>query len=69
MRISVNLATRPFIELRPLFARLRLAMGLRVVALYVPEGKAARPTEILFSPRDAVVPIFNALKQHTAGSS
>ncbi len=25
MRISVNLATRPFIELRPLFARLRLA--------------------------------------------
>jgi type IV pilus assembly protein PilN len=26
MRISVNLATRPFIELRPLFARLRLAM-------------------------------------------
>lgn len=28
MRISVNLATRRFIELRPLFARLRLAMGL-----------------------------------------
>jgi type IV pilus assembly protein PilN len=28
MKISVNLATRPFVELRPLFARLRLAMGL-----------------------------------------
>jgi type IV pilus assembly protein PilN len=28
MRISINLATRPFIELRPLFARLRVAMGL-----------------------------------------
>ena len=28
MRISVNLANRPFVELRPLFARLRLAMGL-----------------------------------------
>ena len=28
MRISVNVATRPFIELRPLFARLRLAIGL-----------------------------------------
>ena len=28
MRISVNLATRPFVELRPLFAKLRLAMGL-----------------------------------------
>ena len=26
MRISVNLATRPFVELRPLFARLRLGM-------------------------------------------
>jgi type IV pilus assembly protein PilN len=32
MRISVNLATRPFVELRPLFARLRLAMG--VLALF-----------------------------------
>ena len=28
MRISVNLATRPFVEIRPLLARLRLAMGL-----------------------------------------
>lgn len=28
MRISVNLATRPFVELRPLIARLRLAMGV-----------------------------------------
>ena len=28
MRVSVNLATRPFVELRPLFARLRLTMGL-----------------------------------------
>jgi len=27
MRISINLATRPFTELRPLFARLRLAMA------------------------------------------
>jgi type IV pilus assembly protein PilN len=27
MRISVNLATRPFVELRPLFARLRLAVA------------------------------------------
>jgi len=34
MRISVNLATRPFVELRPLFALLRLAMGvLAVVAI------------------------------------
>ncbi len=27
MRISVNLATRPFVELRPLFAKLRIAMA------------------------------------------
>jgi type IV pilus assembly protein PilN len=34
MRISINLATRPFVELRPLFARLRLAMaGLALLAL------------------------------------
>ena len=34
MRITVNLATRPFIELRPFFLRLRILMGvLAVVAL------------------------------------
>jgi len=34
MRISVNLATRPFVELRPLFARLRLvAAGLFLLAV------------------------------------
>ena len=31
MRISVNLATKPFVELRPLFLRLRLAMALLAV--------------------------------------
>lgn len=34
MRISVNLATRPFVEIRPLLARLRIAMaGLLVLAV------------------------------------
>lgn len=34
MRVSVNLATRPFVELRPLFAKLRLiAIGLAVLAV------------------------------------
>jgi len=28
MRISINLATRPFVELRPLFAKLRLTMAV-----------------------------------------
>jgi type IV pilus assembly protein PilN len=31
MRISINLATRPFVELRPLFARLRIAMAVLIV--------------------------------------
>ena len=39
MRISVNLATRPFVELRPLFARLRLAM-IMLAALAVGFGFA-----------------------------
>jgi type IV pilus assembly protein PilN len=30
MRISINLATRPFVELRPLFLRLRIVMALLV---------------------------------------
>jgi type IV pilus assembly protein PilN len=39
MRISINLATRPFVELRPLFARLRLAMlGLVVTAVALGVG-------------------------------
>lgn len=34
MRVSVNLATRPFVELRPLFAKLRLiAIGLTLLAI------------------------------------
>jgi type IV pilus assembly protein PilN len=32
MRISINLATRPFVELRPLFAKLRIAMAVLAVA-------------------------------------
>lgn len=39
MKISVNLATRPFVELRPLYARLRLAM-LLLLALAVALGFA-----------------------------
>jgi type IV pilus assembly protein PilN len=31
MRVSINLATRPFVELRPLFARLRLVMAALAV--------------------------------------
>ena len=51
MRISVNLASRPFVELRPLFARLRLAMGVLALAaiglgvgLHTLNAKAKRAT-------------------------
>ena len=37
MRTTINLATRPFVELRPLFARLRLAM-IALVALAIGLG-------------------------------
>lgn len=63
MRISVNLATRPFVELRPLLARLRLlmlalllvAMGLGV-ALQALKAKAATATAQM-----------DALKEQTRG--
>jgi type IV pilus assembly protein PilN len=38
MKISVNLATRPFVELRPYFKKLRIVMavlGVAIVALLV----------------------------------
>jgi type IV pilus assembly protein PilN len=39
MRISINLASKPFVELRPLFAQLRLAMGaLALLAVLLSVG-------------------------------
>jgi type IV pilus assembly protein PilN len=39
MKVSINLASKPFVELRPLFARLRLAMGgLAVLAVGLSVG-------------------------------
>jgi type IV pilus assembly protein PilN len=62
MRISVNLATRPFVELRPLFARLRLAMGLLVV-LAIAFGFWLRALNAKASVAQAQM---NALKAKTA---
>jgi type IV pilus assembly protein PilN len=62
MKISLNLATRPFVEIRPLLARLRLAMvALALLAiglgfgLYVLKGRA-----------DAATAQMDALKSQTA---
>ena len=39
MRIAINLASKPFVELRPLFAQLRLAMGaLALLAILLSVG-------------------------------
>jgi len=39
MRIAINLASRPFVELRPLFARLRITMaGLALLAIALGAG-------------------------------
>lgn len=63
MKISVNLASRPFIELRPLFARLRLALaGLAVLAVAL--GIALH---FLNARARAAEAEMNALKAKTQG--
>ena len=62
MRISINLATRPFVELRPLYAKLRLAIaGLSLLSLllgFYVYGLSARAA--------AAAQQMNALKAKTA---
>jgi type IV pilus assembly protein PilN len=62
MRISVNLATRPFVELRPLYARLRLA----VVALAVVAGLLGFVLHSLSAKASVAEAKMNALKAKTA---
>lgn len=62
MRISVNLATRPFIELRPLYARLRLA----AVALAVLAGLLGFVLHSLSAKASVAEAQMNALKAKTA---
>jgi type IV pilus assembly protein PilN len=62
MRISVNLASRPFIELRPFFLRLRVLMGalaLAAVALVI-------TAHILQKRLDSAQDEMNRLKARTA---
>lgn len=62
MRISVNLATRPFVELRPLLARLRLAMiGLALLAIGLILGLNS-----LKAKADAATAQMDSLKTQTA---
>ncbi len=64
MRISVNLASRPFVEIRPLLARLRLAMGLLALLalalglwLHSLSARAARARAALDSATDQTIAV------------
>ncbi len=62
MRVSVNLATRPFVELRPLLARLRLAMiALALLATGLIVG-----LRVLKAKADIASAQMDALKSETA---
>lgn len=61
MRISVNLATRPFIELRPLYARLRIA-AIALTILAVVSGIALHVLNLKANSAEAQM---NALKAKT----
>lgn len=62
MRVSVNLATRPFVELRPLLARLRLAM----IALALMAIGSIIGLRMLKTKADAASIQMDALKSQTA---
>lgn len=71
MRVQVNLATRPFVELRPFFLRLRVIMaGLAVfglalaVAAHILNAKAARQQAELDRLRNETI-AFQQDKLHT----
>lgn len=62
MRISINLATRPFLELRPVLLRLRLAMaGLLLLAIALAIGN-----HILAGRASAAEAQVNQLRQETS---
>jgi type IV pilus assembly protein PilN len=64
MKISVNLATRPYVELRPFFLRLRIIMGaLLVVAIAV-----ALVTHHLQTRLNVAAAQMNRLQQQTAAA-
>jgi type IV pilus assembly protein PilN len=62
MNVTLNLATRPFVELRPLLARLKLAMiALALVAIGLIVG-----LRLLKDKADAATAQMDALKSQTA---
>ncbi len=71
MRVSVNLASRPFIELRPLFARLRLlmaALAILAVALGIGSSIMAGKAHQATARMDALKAKTSAVQASTAAA-
>ena len=71
MRISVNLASRPFVELRPLFAQLRLLIGaliLLAIALFIGVRIFAVKAKHASAQMDALKAKTSAVQAQTAAA-
>lgn len=71
MRISVNLASRPFVELRPLFERLRIIMavlGVLALALGIWLHSARTRAQASQAQMDALVQQTRAFQQERANN-
>jgi type IV pilus assembly protein PilN len=71
MRISVNLATRPFVELRPLYQRLRIIMavlGVLAIVLGVWLHSATKRAHIAQAQMDALVQKTRGFQQERANN-
>lgn len=71
MRISINLASRPFVEMRPLFARLRLIMGalaLLAIGLAIGMHSLSVQAKQATSAMDALKAQTAAVQQKTAAN-
>jgi type IV pilus assembly protein PilN len=71
MRVSVNLASRPFVELRPLFERLRIIMavlGVLALGLGIWLHSATKRAHIAQAQMDALVQKTRSFQQERANN-
>ena len=71
MRININLATHPFVELRPLFQRLRIlmaALAILAIALGILLHSAKKKADARQSQMDTLTAQSHALQQERANN-
>jgi len=71
MRISINLASKPFVELRPLLARLRLAMvalALVAVGLGLAVSRVSQQADLASAEMNTLTAQTAAIQQKTAAN-